>query len=53
VSAEPLDPALERVCVQMSQTEMQGEALTSRDYWLLALVTIAVPALLVLIGALL
>jgi hypothetical protein len=51
VPAQPSPaPTLAEVCAAMEQPEMQGLPLLPRDYVLLAVVTVLIPALLILIG---
>ena len=51
VQGEPSPPpTLAEVCAAMEQPEMQGLPLLPRDYVLLAVVTVLIPALLIVIG---
>ncbi|MGY1635855.1 hypothetical protein ACI78V_04285 [Geodermatophilus sp. SYSU D00742] len=47
-----LPPGLAAACAAMEDPDMQGLPLERRDYLLLLVVTVLVPALLVLIGVL-
>jgi len=49
--SEALPRELEARCSEICDAQQQGEPLIRNDYLLLALVTILVPAVLVVIGA--
>ncbi|PJK18855.1 hypothetical protein [Mycolicibacterium goodii] len=51
--SDALPPELLNRCAAIQECDSQGEPLTRRDYLLFAVVTLALPTLLVLIGAML
>lgn len=51
--ADMLEAQLAQLVQAISEPENQGEAMTARDYVALLLVTLAIPAIMILIGSLL
>ncbi|MFT4470139.1 hypothetical protein ACMX2H_09560 [Arthrobacter sulfonylureivorans] len=52
-TADVLEAQLAQLVQAISEPENQGEAMTARDYVALLLVTLAIPAIMILIGSLL
>lgn len=49
-STAQLDPELQRLVGVISDPSSQGEPLVTRDYWLLAVITVVIPAILIAVG---